>query len=173
MPDYPTSLCHTVSLPFNAFTISQMCLRIDCSLDICLFYCISKAHALEASVFFPASIDTQTNMKHIFKSIQRMKTFSLISLCVLQTKKHLQKCPLSRKLESHFENKTAAVLFLCWVLPICLMSPEKALWWRILFQTFFFEFFYEENALPLTKKSQIKLTFLGDVSEVICHSTSG
>lgn len=95
MPDYPTSLCLTVSLPFNAFTISQMCLRIDCSLDICLFYCISKAYALEASVFFPASIDTQTNMKHIFKSIQRMKTFSLISLCVLQTKKHLQKCLLS------------------------------------------------------------------------------
>lgn len=95
MPDYPTSLCLTASLHFDAFIISQMCLRIDCSLDICLSYFISKAQALEASVFFPASIDTQSNMKHIFKSIQRMKTFSLISLCVLQSKGHLQKWLLS------------------------------------------------------------------------------
>lgn len=75
MPDYPTSLCLTVCLYFEAFTISQMCFRIDCSLDICLLYCISKAQALEAGVFFPASIDTESNMKHIFKPIQRMRTF--------------------------------------------------------------------------------------------------
>lgn len=72
MPDYLTSWCLTVSLYFDAFSVSQMYLRIVCFLDICLFYCISKSQALEPSVLSPASIDTKSNMKHIFKSIQRI-----------------------------------------------------------------------------------------------------
>ena len=92
VPDYPTSLCPTVFLNLDAYTVSLMHLRIDCPLEICLFYCISKAQALEASVFFPASIDTESNMRHISKSIQRTRTFSLISLCVLHPKNHQQKC---------------------------------------------------------------------------------
>lgn len=91
MPDYPASLTPTVFLNLDAYTVSLIYLRIDCPLDICLFYCISKAQALEASVFFPASIDTEKNMRHISKFIQKMRTFSLISVCVLHPQNHQQK----------------------------------------------------------------------------------
>lgn len=146
MPDYPTSLCPTVFLNLDAYTVSLMYLCIDCPLDICLFYCISKAQALEASIFFPATFNTERNVRHFSKSTQR--TFSLIILCVLHAKNHQQKSCLSRKLENHFKNRTAAIFFLCWVLLFFLMSLEESIWRSVLYQTFFI--FYKENALSMT-----------------------
>lgn len=84
MPDYPTSLCLTVSLYFDAFTISQMCLRIVCSLDICLFYCIS----LPSIYWYWEQYETYLQVHPENENIY------LISLCELQSENHLQKCLL-------------------------------------------------------------------------------
>lgn len=134
MSDYPTSLCPTFFLNLDTYTVLLMYLRTDCPLNVCLFYCVAKAQALAASIFFPGNFDTESNVRHFSKFIQR--TFSLIILCVVCSKNHQQKSYLSRKLENHFKNRTAAVLFLCWVLLFFLVFLEESIWRSILYQTF-------------------------------------
>lgn len=148
---------------FRCLYSLSMYLRIDCPLDICLFYCISKAPALEASVFFPAPIDT---MRHISKSIQRTKTFSLISLCVLHPKNHQQKClffPASWKVTL----KIRPLQFFFYA-GFChsVSCPQKSLYGG----AFYFRPFplcFSTRKIPflwLTEKSQTKLRFLGSIS---------
>lgn len=143
-----------------------MCLRLYCSLDICLFYCISKARTLKAGVFFSAPTDTDSNMKHIFKSIQRMRTFSLINLCVLQSKNHLQKCLLFPESWEVTLKIRLMQFFFCAGLCQSVSCLQKRLYRGAFFSRPFPLSFstWEMPCLLLTKKSQMELTFLGDVS---------
>lgn len=166
MPDYPTSLCPTIFLNLDAYTVSLMYLRIDCPLDICLFYWISKVQALEASVFFLASIDTETNMRHISKSIQRTRTFSLISLCVLHPKYHQQKCIFFP--ESSKVTLKTGLLQSFFYAGFChsVSCSQKSLYGGpFYFRPFTLCFSTRKmSCLWLTKKSQMKLRFLGSIS---------